>query len=1000
MNDRSEQMRHYGMRAEQFSALMAFRVGRVLLVASRYDAFLLQEEGQLAELLAREYRNLEINIRHVPRFHAAESGAEALERVARAAADLGTPRPFDLVVTTTRLPDMPLATFGERLKAAHPDVPLGVLAPHAWEMPRLAGLREAGAADWIFLWQGDAKTLVAMIEQEEDRRNAESDVLGVGVRVIIVVEDDVRFLSFFLPHLYAEITTQTSRLMAEGLNLSHRLLRMRARPKILLAHSFEEAWALWKKYGENVLALIADAGFPHGGEYDARAGIELARRVHQEERDLPVLMQSAEAELEGAARDVGAVFVHKSADVIEGLRQFLLEVCGFGDFVFRKPDRTELERAATLRELMTAIVRTPESSIEYHASRNHFSRWFAARTEFALADMVRPVRVSQFATLSALRQYLADTVAGYLREIQRSIVADFDAPRFDEYVAFARIGEGALGGKGRGLAFVQRLLSQDTEGFEGAEVVIPQTVVVATDVFERYIEENGLRAILPRLAGMTDAGVLDAFRQGRFEPAIRAHLAAYLQAVRDPIAVRSSSILEDSPYQPFAGVYTTIMLPNNHPSLDVRLAQLLEAIKVVYASTYMHAAREYLSTTPHRIEEERMGVLLQRLVGSRHGDRFYPLVSGVASSYNFYPFRDMTPNDGVALVALGLGKTVVEGFEALRFCPAHPQVLPQFSSVKDVLKHAQRRFWALDMTSMDLIPGLESDANLVSVDVAEAFSRPGVGLVASTYVRANDVLADGLGRDGVPLITFARMLKGRGLPLPQVLQRVLSMTQAGMGMPLEIEFAADPGTEGIPPVFHVLQVRPMVVDAGLAAPDLESLPEEHLLVSSSEALGNGRSEPVFDLIVVYHDLERGRTPDAAVALERLNGELRGEDRPYLLIGPGRWGSRDPWLGIPVIWGQISGASAIVEVDFDDLEVEPSQGSHFFHNLTSFGIPFLPVHRRQLGGRVRWDWLREHPARVELLDGKIRHLRLERPVRVLLNGPSRRGVVVLDEDQGR
>ena len=997
MNEGSGQLRHYGMRAEQFSALMAFRVSRVLLVASRYDAFLLQEEGQLAELLAREYRNLEINLRHVPRFHAAESGEEALERVGRAAAELGTPRPFDLVVTTTRLPDMPLATFGKRLKEAHPDLPLGVLAPHAWEMPRLAGLRESGAADWIYLWQGDAKTLVAMIEQEEDRRNAQTDVLGVGVRVIIVVEDDVRFLSYFLPHLYAEITAQTSRLMAEGLNLSHRLLRLRARPKILLAHSFEEAWKLWKHYGDKVLALIADAGFPRAGKYDAQAGIELARRVHQEEGDLPVLLQSAEAELKTAAHAVGTTFVHKSADVVEELRRFLLDACGFGDFVFRRPDRSELERAATLRELVAALERVPESSIEYHASRNHFSRWFAARTEFALADMVRPVRVSQFATLGALRQYLVATVAGYLREIQRTIVADFDAERFDEFVAFARIGEGALGGKGRGLAFVQRLLSQDTVGFGGVEVVIPQTLVVATDVFERYLEENHLRALVPRLANLDDAAVLDAFRQGRFEPAVRAHLAAYLRVVREPIAVRSSSILEDSPYQPFAGVYTTIMLPNNHPSLDVRLAQLLEAIKVVYASTYMRAARGYLATTPHRIEEERMAVLLQRLVGSRHGDRFYPLVSGVASSYNFYPFRDMTPNDGVALVALGLGKTVVEGFEALRFCPAHPQVLPQFSSVKDVLRHAQRRFWALDMTSMDLIPGLDADANLVSADVGEALTRPEASLVASTWVRANDVLVDGLARDGVPLVTFARLLKGREFSLPQVLEKVLSMTQAGMGMPVEIEFAAHPGAAPGPPVFHVLQVRPMVVEPGLADPDLESLPDGQLLVTSSEALGNGRSSLLYDVVVVHHDLERGRTPAAATALERLNSELRREARPYLLIGPGRWGSRDPWLGIPVIWGQISGASAIVEVDFDDLEVEPSQGSHFFHNLTSFGIPFLPVHRRQQGGCVRWEWLQGHPAQSELLDGKIRHLRLERPVRVLLNGPSRRGVVVLEAD---
>jgi CheY-like chemotaxis protein len=975
----------YGMRAEQFSALMRYRVRQVLLVASRYDSFLLEEEGQLAELLAREYRNLELNIRNVPRFVTAESGEAAL--------DLPATAPFDLVVTTTRLPDMDLATFGQRLKTAYPGLALGVLVPHAWDMPRLAGLRESGTIDWVFLWQGDARTLRAMIESEEDRRNADHDVLSGGVRTIIVVDDDIRFLSFLLPHLYAEVTQQTARLMAEGLNLSHRLLRLQARPKVLLAGSFEEAVALFGRYGEHALAVIADVVFPRGGQIDDDAGLDLVRHCREADPDLGILLQSSDAGHAHDAERAGVSFVYKdSGSYVDELRHFLLERCGFGDFIFRLPDQTEAGRARDLREMLARLADAPEASVEYHASHNHFSRWFAARTEFELAATVRPRTVADFPSVAALRTHLMATVEAYLREIQRNVIADFDLERYDDFVAFAKIGGSALGGKGRGLAYMQRLLAEDRPDRPGVEVAVPPTVVLAADVFETYLDANGLGRLAADSTGLDDAGILDAFRQGRFGRPLRAQLAAFLQVVREPLAVRSSSVLEDSPYQPFAGVYATVMLPNNHPSLDVRLAQLLEAIKVVYASTYMKAAREYLETTPHRIEEERMGVLLQRLVGTRHGEHFYPSLSGVASSYNFYPFRDMTPEDGVALVALGLGKAVVEGFEALRFCPRYTQVLPQFSSVKDILKNAQRRYWALDMTTMDLIPGLPVDANLVQLDVQAALDGPEAAQIASTYVRANDAVVDGVAHDGTPIVTFARLLKGRGFPLGEVLSWLLGAAQRGMGMPVEIEFALDLATESREKVLHVLQVRPMVVELAGDRTDLASVPPERVVVRSLGALGHGRAEPIRDVVVVAADLDRARTPHVASALERINRELKALGRPYLLIGPGRWGSRDPWLGIPVVWAQISAARAIVEVDFADLDVEPSQGSHFFHILTSFGIPYLPVHQRQGQGKVSWEWLAAQPAETLDLDGKLRHICLAEPLEVVLDGATREGVV--------
>jgi len=978
-----------GMRVEEFSHLMGYRVRSILVVASRYDAFALEEGGQLTELLAREYGNHEINIRHVPRVVAAKSGAEALDLLATSN--------FDLVVTAARLPDVSVQSFGERVKAQWPSLTLGVLVPHPWDVPLLHGVLEARVADWFLVWQGDVKTLLTMIELEEDARNAEQDVLNGGVRVLIVVEDDVRFLSFMLPRLYSEVTAQTSRLMAEGLNLSHRLLRLQARPKILLARTFEEAWQLWERFGDNTLGIIADVAFPRERRVDPEAGLELARRVKELDPDLGVFLHSSEPTNRALAQAAGVQFSDKGSPALSSdIRDFLLEHCGFGDFVFRAEDGKEIGRAADLRQLLVELERVPETSIEYHAKRNHFSRWLAARTEFELAAIVRPRRVSEFPSLEDLRTFLASAIVSYLHDVQRFTVVDFDAEGFDEFVPFAKIGSGSLGGKGRGLAFVRRLLGEEPLGLEDARVAVPQTVVLTTDVFDGFLEANGLRNIAVESVGMTDEAILDRFREGRFERSIRAKLAGYLQVARGPLAVRSSGALEDSAYRPFSGVYATIMLPNNHPSLDVRLAQLLEAIKAVFASTYMSAARAYLETTPHRIEEERMAVLLQRLVGSQRRDHFYPLVSGVASSYNFYPVGDMKPEDGVVLIAVGLGKTVVEGFEALRFCPRCPQVLPQLSTPKDVLKNAQRKLWALDMRRMDVIPTLDFDAPLLQVDVQALMVEPSAALVASTYIRGSDVIVEGVSKEGVPLITFSRLLKQRVYPLPAVLGQLLRSVHEAMGLPVEIEFALDVDDAASPPVLHVLQVRPMVVEGVPEETVADAEESSEVLVVSESALGHGRLDGLFDIVVVDPGADRARTAEIAAVVERLNSDLRHEGRSYVLIGPGRWGSRDPWLGIPVGWSQISAAGAIVETDFTDFEIEPSQGSHFFHNLTSFGIPFLPVHRSQQNGCVHWPRLRELTAGCATLAGAVRHVRLERPVRVVVNGSSRRGMVLVGQ----
>jgi len=978
----------YGMRTEEFSSLMTRRVLKVLLVASRYDAFILEEDGQLTELLFEEYRNLDLNLRYVPRFTRANTSEEALRLIEE--------KDFDLVVTTPRVGGTELAEFVAKVREIKPDLTLALLAANVWDLAASEELRASGALDWVFLWQGDVTSLFALIKQAEDRWNADHDILEGGVQAIIVVEDEVPFYSGLLPQIYHEVTTQTTRLMADGINLSHRLLRIRARPKILLAQCEEEAWTYYERYGGNVLGIISDVGFPSGGTIDPEAGLRLARRIREIDPHLPILLQSVEARFKAAAVALGAAFLDKkSPDLLEGIRRFILENFGFGDFVFRMPDGTEVTRVADIRGMIRVLPEIPGESLLFHAGLNHFSAWLKARTEFELAGLIKPMQVSEFSGAEELRQFLVTAFTLYHRQIRSHVTTDFEEGGFDEFVAFAKLGSGSLGGKGRGLAFMHKLLAYDDIRAEGVRVAIPQTVAVATDIFENFLYGNELRSIVEEAPGLEDGEILDRFRAARFEHGVRNALAQFLEVVREPLAIRSSSLLEDSLYQPFAGVYATIMLPNNHPSLDVRLAQVLEAIKVVYASTYFRNARDYLDSTPYRSEEERMAVLVQRLVGKRFGSRFYPTFSGTAASTNFYPFGSMRPEDGVAQVALGLGKSVVEGFEALRFCPSHPRVLPQMSSVKDILRNSQRRFYALDMSKDDTIPGLQIEANLLHLETIAAVADGAATAIMSTYRKADDAISPGLEPGGAPLVTFEPILRGRPFNLPDLLVRLLELGRDGIGSPAELEFAVqlEPGL-GVEQTFHVVQMRPLVVES--VQDDVHLGPEEmeRAIVRTPVALGHGRRESLEDVVLVDPDtFERGATAEAATIIDELNRKLRKEGRQYLLIGPGRWGSRDPWLGIPVTWAQISGARAIVETDFADLQSEPSFGSHFFHNLTCFGVAFFAVHQSVPEASIRWSWFLERSAAFRSMNGAICHLRLERPLEVLVDGETGAGVIL-------
>ena len=993
MASKIELKTRYGMQTDEFRDLMEFRVQEILLVASHYDTFVLEEDGQLTERLLEEYRSLALSLRFTPHISPVTTGAEALRRIKSG------DRSYEMVVVSPRLTDMDVRDFARESKRVRPDLAVCVLAAHAWNLPELEDLQQSSDVDFLFLWQGDVKALLAMIKQVEDVRNADHDVLEGGVQVVILVEDEPRYYSTYLSHIYTEATQQTGRLMAEGLNLTHRLLRIRARPKVLLAQTYEQAWDLFEKYGENVLGLISDIGFPRDGKLFDRAGLELAREVLARVPDVPLLLQSTDKRHREECDKLEVEFLHKrSSNMLDDMRTFMIDHFGFGDFVFRYPDGKEITRARDMREMIEGLREIPEESLLHHADRNHFSGWFKARTEFQLAARLRPHKVHEFKTVQGLREFIISTVTSYLRQLRRNVIIDYEQEHFDEYVAFAKIGSGSLGGKGRGLAFAQKLLTNESIGVPGIEIDIPQTVAVASDVFEEFLAHNGLRKLPRKVDDLSDEAVLDIFRKARFTHERRAEFAGFLRKVTEPLAIRSSSILEDSLYQPFAGVYATVMLPNSHPSLDVRLAQIIEAVKLVYASTFLTNAREYLAGTPHRIEEERMAVLLQSLVGGRHEDLFYPTLSGVASSYNLYPFGNSEPEDGVAQVALGLGKSVVEGFEALRFCPRHPESMPQFSTTKDILRNAQRRFYALDMTRSDMIVDMPPDSNLVRSETIDAVKQGAANMLVSTYMRDDDVIQLGSNPGGSPLITFAPLLRGNTVPLPQVLSRVLELAHKGMECPVEIEFAMQLNArDDGPPVLHLLQIRPLVMEKVPGEMSIDSEIRERALVYSEDAMGHGRNASVTDIVVIHPErVDRSNTRQVATVIEQINSKLSSEGRNYVLIGPGRWGSQDPWLGIPVNWSQISASRAIVEVEFPDLSVDPSYGSHFFQNITCFGIAYLTVSERGTKGKVDWDWLEQQTPVEEALDGVVRHIRVQHPVNVLVDGMHRRGAIVYND----
>ena len=963
---------------------MPFRVQDILLVSSLYDSFILREDGRLNELLIGESR--ELDLQHIPGITHVSNCAQALELMRR------EPR-FNLIVTNLAVGEMNAAQLAREIRKAGSDVPVMVLAYDYREVKNFVARNRVTDIDRVFLWQGNARVLVAMVKYIEDKRNALHDTKTVGVPVLLVVEDNIRYYSSVLPVIYTELITQSKRVIREGINVAHKLVRQRARPKILLCSDYEEAEKYAREYRENLLAVVSDVQFPRGGAPQAEAGFELAHFIREIVPDVPIVLHSSHTEYKVRAHDEGFAFLQKrSPTFLRDFRKLLTQQCAFGEFVFRVPRGEEVGRASDMTQLEAQLQRVPAESIAFHSERNHFSRWLTARTEFALAQKLRPRKVSDFGTLEDLRQDLINSIQEYRREQTEVSIGDFDRATFKVGEAFfLRIGSGSLGGKARGLAFMRHLLYKQrfSKRFSGVKVSVPPAVVVSTEYFDRYLSENNLLEFAIRCTD--DDDIRRRFLEAELPEQLVADLTAFLEEAHYPLAVRSSSLLEDSHYQPFTGVYETFMLGNQQDTLEERLGQLGKAIKLIYASTFSQHAKSYVRATPYRLEEEKMAVIVQQVVGSQHGTRFYPDFSGVVRSHNFYPTAPMASSDGIAAVALGMGRAVVEGGRCLSFCPRYPRHPVQFSEVKDILANSQSEFWAMDLVHAngdDPIGALRESRFELIVAEKDGTLAP----VASTYSPDNDRVYDGIFRAGARVVSFAPVLKQEVFPLARILDELSRVGEAALGQPVEIEFAVQLSRkEGEPANFGFLQVRPLVLSGESENLHMGDVDEASLICKSTSVLGNGRVQNLHDVVVVdFHRFERGRSQSVAQAVAHFNAKLVEQDRPYLLIGVGRWGSNDPWLGIPIEWDEIAGARVIVEAGFKDMSVTPSQGSHFFQNLMAFQVGYFTVNPEAGQGLLDWEWLGEQSALEE--EECVRHLRLEQPAVVVMNGMTREGMV--------
>lgn len=978
--------KNFAFKDTSFANLMNKRIYNILLIATKYDAFMLEDDGRVDEQIFNEYVSL--SLRYPPRFTQVSTRKEALAELEK--------RNFELVIYMPNMDDADMFGAAKIIKDSYPDIPIVVLTPFSKEVSKRVANEDLSAFDYIFSWLGNSELLLAIIKLIEDKMNAPDDIESVGVQIILLVEDSIRFYSSALPHLYRFVLEQSQEFSKEALNDHQMTLRMRGRPKIKLARTYEEAVRIFDQYRDNILGIISDMTFPREGKKDPYAGYRFGKYVRSTELIIPFVLESSESTNVVFAKKLNASFIDKnSKSYPQDLRKKIMERFGFGDFVILDPNTMkEIMRIKDLKDLQKNIFDIPDDSLKYHLLRNHFSRFFYSRALFPPAEVLNEIDVNEYKSMDEARQLIFDVIVEYRRMKNTGVVAVYQRERFDEYSNFARIGEGSLGGKGRGLAFIGAMVKRYPE-FDNSSfaVNIPRTVVICTDIFDEFMESNDLYPL--GLSDMADEDILKYFLQASLPNKLVDDFIAFFNVLKGPLAIRSSSLLEDSHYQPFAGVYSTYMVPKVEDKYEM-LKSVSNAIKSVYASVFFKDSKAYMTATSNVIDQEKMAVVLQEVVGSEYNDHFYPNISGVARSLNFYPIGNEKAEDGIVNIALGLGKYIVDGGQTLRFSPRHPHNILQLSTLDFALRETQTRFYALDLSDTQRPFSVDDSFNLLRLSLKDAEKDGSIKFLVSTYDPYDQVIRDGFYPGGRKVLSFANILQHDVFPLANTLDRILHVGQEEMGRPIEIEFAVTVSSQDSrKATFYLLQVRPIVENKEVMNEDLTLTPQEDTILYSTSALGHGVIQNVQDIIYVKtSSFNSANNQLIGYELEKMNRNFSNSDSGYVLVGPGRWGSSDHWLGIPIKWPHICHARVIVECGLENYRIDPSQGTHFFQNLTSFGVGYFTVNPFRNDGWFDEDFLNSLPAVEET--SYLRHVRFEKPVVIKMNGQKSIGLVLKPE----
>ena len=967
-----------------FQDLMLHRIHEILLVASPYDAFILEEDGRLTQQILYEY--LGMNLSYAPRVWHAKNAKTGLQQLAE--------RSYDLVIVMMRISDMDPITFGEKVKKSYPDKPVILLAFDESEISMLPQKRLQKTIDKVYIWSGNANVFPAIIKNIEDKMNIERDHKIAGIRSIVMVEDNPRYYSIILPLIYRTALSHARNLISRSLSDTDRLLLFRARPKILLASNFEEAISIYKKYRHNILGFISDVQFPKNNKLDQNAGLELARHIRENDSDMPIVLQSTNAEHEEAALKINTTFIHKkSSSLIQDLKNFIINNFGFGDFIFRYKTGKEITRATSMAEFQKELENLPKKSLQFHASKNHFSNWIAVRGEFELASKLRKIKISNYDSLEDLRKVLLENINLQINENKDGKIVQFEPKAKSRKLSFVRMSTGSLGGKARGLAFASNLLkSADLESKYPEMVIrVPKIAVIGTDEFDDFMSNNKLWKIAFD-DKKSDSSITRAFLKASLSKNLRSTLTNYLNSVKFPLAVRSSSLLEDSQYQPLAGIYSTYMLANKDKSKSVRLGELEKAIKLVYASTFLNEPKSLIEASVHHHEEEKMAVIIMELAGKKHGDTFYPSASGLAQSFNYYPISYMKRNEGVAYLALGLGRTIAEGEKSLRFAPKYPGLIPQYYSVNSTIDNSQNQFYALDLNKGGGLLKNSQYENTSSYGLNKAEEDGELFWAGSVVSAIDNKIRDNLKDSGTRVITFPSLLKWNSAPAMDLIIDLLKIGQNALGCPVEIEFAINLNKEAHKKhEFCLLQIKPMVVGGADDNQYEKGLSKEKVFCSSSVALGNGTIKEIKNIIFINpKNFDPSKTKYIAKEIEKINSALPDNEK-YILVGPGRWGSSDPWLGIPVEWSQISKAKVIVEYGMNSFPVDPSFGSHFFQNVTSMRIGYFTINHKNKEDFIDLNWLKKQKPRKT--SKYIDWFELEYNITVSIDGQNGQGKII-------